>query len=182
MIKTKKWLLLPYLFSLIIISFISTYVFANDEKTGRNDLPVLSLSFDINDKKQHELSSVLEDGTIVTVGAEYIEKDGERSLSGEWRIYGSNGLATMEYYIQLIPYGNYTKISDAYGLAVSGVLTSYENETINIVRRIETSSLAAIVEGYAKFNYFGNQWISLWTKSGGVRARIKNDVITTELY
>jgi hypothetical protein len=88
----------------------------------------------------------------------------------------------MEYYIVLIPSGNYTTVSSTYGLAISGFLTSFENERVTIVRNTETSSAAAIVEGYAKFNYLGNQWIAVWTQSGGVRASIKNDQITTALY
>lgn len=50
------------------------------------------------------------------------------------------------------------------------------------MRKTETASQPAVVEGYAKFNYLGNQWVSIWTQSGGVRASIKNDVVSTELY
>lgn len=88
----------------------------------------------------------------------------------------------MEYYIDLAPSGKYTTIKKTYGLAISGTLSSFDNEKINVVRRTETASKAAVVEGYAKFNYLGNQWVSIWTQSGGVRASVKNNVISTELY
>ena len=62
----------------------------------------------------------------------------------------------MEYYIDLAPSGKYTTIKKTYGLAISGTLSSFDNEKINVVRRTETASKAAVVEGYAKFNYLGN--------------------------
>ena len=88
----------------------------------------------------------------------------------------------MEYYIVLGPNGKYTTIKSTYGLAITGRLSSFDNEKINIERRTETSSSPAQVAGYAKFNYLGNQWVSVWQQSGGVRAKIQNNEITTSLY
>lgn len=139
-----------------------------------------SISFDLHDRTTHEATLTLADGSTVTIGAEPINNT--RALSGTWRIYGYNPLASMEYYIDLEPSGNYTRIANTYGLAISGQLTSFDNETIRVVRATETSSRPAIAEGYARFNYLGNQWVSVWTTTGGVRASIKNDTITTELY
>lgn len=142
---------------------------------------IASLSFDMDDLQKHEKTIVLEDGTEMTFGAEPVMKD-SRALSGTWRIYGYNPLASMEYYIVLGPKGKYTTIKSTYGLAITGRLSSFDNEKINIERRTETSSSPAQVAGYAKFNYLGNQWVSVWQQSGGVRAKIKNNKITTSLY
>jgi hypothetical protein len=143
--------------------------------------PVLSFSFNLNDRVNHEITAII-DNTEVTIGAEPVASR-TRSLTGDWRIHGSNGLVSMEYYITLTPLvGGYTKITSAYGLAISAILTDFENETINIVRSNETATLPAIAEGYAKFHYLGNQWVSIWTTTGGVRATIMDDIVTMDLY
>lgn len=144
-----------------------------------------SISFDFNDRSVHTQQFELDDGTILTIGAEPVASRSREALNGTWRIWGDNGLARMEYYIELAPtYSGspYTKITQTWGLAVTGRLSSFSDETINIVRASETSTKSAIVEGYAKFNYLGNQWISIWTQSGGVRATIRNAIITVDLY
>lgn len=142
---------------------------------------IASLSFDLDDRRPHEKTIVLPDGNVARFGAEPVGAL-SRSLSGVWRVWGENGLAHMEYYMELAPSGSYTRVVNTWGLVVTGRLTGIENERINIPRRYETAWYPAIVEGYAKFNYLGNQWVSLWTQTGGVRAKIKNNVVTTELY
>lgn len=154
--------------------------------------PPIEMSFNIQDRKAHTKTVTLTDGTVLKLGAEPASAgniEGSISimaaLNGVWKIWGENGLARMEYYIDLAPTyrgSNYTKITDEWGLAVTGRLSSFDNETINVVRRSETSSKPAVVEGYAKFNYLGNQWISVWTQSGGVRATISKGKLTTTLY
>lgn len=181
MIKKLRKLMAMALVVVIALSCSGVTAFAaetdNDEQETQ---PIVKVSFDLNDRVKHEATVTLPDGTTATVGAEPVATT--RALSGTWRIYGYNPLATMEYYIDLAPSGSYTTITNTYGLAISGTLSSFENEKINVVRRTETSSKAAVVEGYAKFNYLGNQWVSIWTQSGGVRASIKNNVVSTELY
>ena len=142
---------------------------------------IASLSFDMYDLQKHEKTIALENGTEMTFGAEPVMKN-SRALSGTWRIYGYNPLASMEYYVVLGAKGKYTTIKSTYGLAITGALSSFKNEKINIERRTETSSNPAQVAGYAKFNYLGNSWISIWQQSGGVRAKIKNNKVTTSLY
>ena len=165
----------------VIMTLVGSGMTVLAEENENSQEPIAKVTFDLDDRVRHETTVTLSDGTTATVGAEQV--DGmTRALSGTWRIYGYNPFVTMEYYIVLGPSGNYTTIKSTYGLAISGTLSSFENEKINIVRRTETSSKAAIVEGYAKFNYLGNQWVSIWTQSGGVRASIKNNKVTTELY
>ena len=129
---------------------------------------------------KHEESVKLPDGSIAKITAEPINTG--RALSGVWKITGTNGLATMEYWIELEKAGLYTKIKRTWGLAITGIMTSYEDAKINVVRQMESPVLPAIVEGYAKFTYFDNPVVTLWTKSGGVRASISGNQITTELY
>ncbi|MCY1103002.1 DUF5626 family protein [Shouchella clausii] len=183
-------------FTFVFLSFIMVFVMSLDafassssiakSSLSENDLP--SITFDYTDLRTHTDTVVLEDGTELTVGAEPVINDeisALAALNGTWRIWGDNGLARMEYYIVLRPVSSgskYTRINSTYGLAVTGRLSSFENEKINVVRRNETSSAGAVVEGYAKFNYLGNQWVSIWTQSGGVRATIKGGKVTTKLY
>ena len=68
------------------------------------------------------------------------------------------------------------------GACDNGNYDTYEDAKINVVRQMESPVLPAIVEGYAKFTYFDNPVVTLWTKSGGVRASISGNQITTELY
>ena len=56
------------------------------------------------------------------------------------------------------------------------------NESIRKHRTWEDASQPVWVEGYAKFHYFGNQWVQLWNQSGGVRSKIKNNKLTVSLY
>lgn len=130
---------------------------------------------------QDSTSSAIIDGQIVTFGIDYIPSMA-RSLSETRNVWGDNGFARMEYIIELVPSGNYTRINKAYGLAVTGRLTGVSNERLTIVRSTETASYAAIVEGYAKFDYLGVVNASLWQKTGGVRTSIKNDKVTVTLY
>lgn len=55
-----------------------------------------------------------------------------RSLSEARNVWGDNGFARMEYIIELVPSGNYTRINKAYGLAVTGRLTGVSNERLTI--------------------------------------------------
>lgn len=87
-----------------------------------------------------------------------------------------------QWNIELEKAGLYTKIKRTWGLAITGIMTSYEDAKINVVRQMESPVLPAVVEGYAKFTYFDNPVVTLWTKSGGVRASISGNQITTELY
>ena len=159
-----------------------------NKKSQKRILP--SVTFDLNDLKTHTDTVILNDGTKLTVGAEPVVSENSgvsraAALSGTWRIWGENGLARMEYYIVLKPTysgSKYTRINNTYGLAVTGRLSSYSDEKIRMVRANETATYGAVVEGYARFNYFGNQWISIWTQSGGVRATVKGGQVTTKLY
>ena len=142
--------------------------------------PTVSMSFDLDNRVKHEKTVRLPDGSIAKITAEPINTG--RALSGVWKITGTNGLATMEYWIELEKAGLYTKIKRTWGLAITGIMTSYEDAKINVVRQMESPVLPAVVEGYAKFTYFDNPVVTLWTKSGGVRASISGNQITTELY
>lgn len=176
-------------FSMLIFSFIpflkaeAASIDSINESVQSNDLP--SVTFDINDLRSHEDTMVLDNGLELKVGAEPVGSTSRAALTGTWRIWGDNGLARMEYYIVLKPTysgSKYTRINNTYGLAVTGRLSGYSGEKISVVRANETSSKSAIVEGYAKFSYLGNQWVSIWTQGGGVRATIKNGKVTTKLY
>ncbi len=169
------------------MSFVLTYAFIlvfNVSAFG-NELekeePLISLQFDIENRESNSTSVELEDGTTLTLSAEPVQNT-RSGLNGVWRIWGDNGLAKMVYYIDLTPSGNYTSVSRTYGLSVTGRLTGVADEKINVVRRTETSSRPAIVEGYAKFNYLENQWVSIWTSSGGVRTTIRDGVVDVKLY
>ena len=169
---------------LVAVMFVgvgASSVYAIDNNSPDVKEPVLEISFDLKDKTVHSTSKTLEDGTIAEIKVEPVDPY-SRALNGTWKISGTNGLASMEYYVVLSPSGKYTTVSGTYGLAITGRLTSFDNETIRVVNKTETARRGAIVEGYAKFNYLGNQWVSVWTQSGGVRTTIKNDKFTTVLY
>lgn len=172
----------------VLTSLITSAESSSEDLTKPQSIEVPEITFDYTDQTVHTDTVELEDGTELTVGAEPVINDGMsvmRALNTTWRVWGDNGLARMEYYMVLRPVSSgskYTKINSTYGLAVTGRLSSFDNEKINIVRRNETSSNGAIAEGYAKFNYLGNQWISIWNQSGGVRATIKSGKVTTKLY
>ncbi len=118
-------------------------------------------------------------GSVAKITAEPINTG--RALSGSWKITGTNGLASMKYWIELEKVGLYTRIARTWGLAITGILTSYDNAKINVVRQMESPVLPAVVEGYADFTYFDNPVITIWTKSGGVRASVFGSQGTTEL-
>lgn len=172
--------------SAIALAFVMVVALSVPAFAAENtELSPFAMSFDFTDRTVHMEQFELDDGTVLTVCAEPVASNSREALNGTWRIWGDNGLARMEYYIDLAPTysgSDYTKIVQTWGLAVTGRLSSFSDETINIVRTSETATKAAIVEGYAKFNYLGNQWISIWTQSGGVRATIRNGIITVELY
>ena len=172
---------LTKLAAVMVVGVGASSVYAIDNKSPNVKQPVLEMSFDLNDKTVHSKSKILEDGKKAEIKIEPVDPY-SRALNGTWKISGTNGLVSMEYYVVLSPSGKYTTVANTYGLAISGPLTSFENEQIRVVNKTETASRGAIVEGYAKFNYLQNQWVSLWTQSGGVRTTIKNDKFTTVLY
>ena len=151
----------------MVLVFSLSAVCASAAQEAVAEQPTVSMSFDLDNRVKHEKTVRLPDGSIAKITAEPINTG--RALSGVWKITGTNGLATMEYWIELEKAGLYTKIKRTWGLAITGIMTSYEDAKIN-------------VEGYAKFTYFDNPVVTLWTKSGGVRASISGNQITTELY
>ena len=139
------------------------------------------ISFDLNDRQEHVRRVEFEDGSYLEVGARP-KASLLQSLNGTWDIWGDNGFVRMEYSIDLEPSGSYTKITDAYGLTIRAILTSYEDEDVYIVRSTETSSRPAVAEGFAKFTYLDNQWVTIWEQSGGTRASVQNDEVNVELF
>ena len=178
------------LFTFSIVFFTGGIVYA-DEVTSDSKLLMendsLTMEFDYKSNESYN-KSVIVDGKKLSLKAEPVNSyipyglRSARGVVGTWKISGSNSLASMEYYIEVIEKNGYGYISDAWGLAILGKLTSFENEKINIVRRQETRTKYAIAEGYAKFNYLGNQWVSVWTQTGGVRAKVGNGKVTQSLY
>lgn len=71
---------------LIMFTNINAYVQENT---------LLSLSFDYNDKVEHSVSKVLEDGTEITLIATPVDINDKNALNGVWRITGSNNLQHM---------------------------------------------------------------------------------------
>lgn len=190
-IKRKiKRLFTMLLFTFSLILFTEGIVYA-DEVTSDSKLlkenNSLTMEFDYKSNESYNKSMIV-DGEKLSLKAESVNSyipyrlRSVRGAVGTWRISGSNALASMEYYIEVIEKNGYGYISDAWGLAIKGKLTSFENERINIVRRQETRTRYAIAEGYAKFNYLRNQWVSVQTQSGGVRAKVKNGKVTQSLY
>ena len=174
---TKKFI---SAFMALALMFTLLSVGASAAQGTTTELPKVSMTFDFNNRVKHETTVELPDGSIAKIVAEPINTG--RALSGVWKITGTNGLATMEYGIELGKAGLYTKIVRTWGLAITGIMTSYTDAKINVVRQMESPVLPAVVEGYAKFSYFDNPVVTLWTKSGGVRASISGNQITTELY
>ena len=164
----------------MVLVFSLSAVCASAAQEAVAEQPTVSMSFDLDNRVKHEKTVRLPDGSIAKITAEPINTG--RALSGVWKITGTNGLATMEYWIELEKAGLYTKIKRTWGLAITGIMTSYEDAKSNVVRQMESPVLPAVVEGYAKFTYFDNPVVTLWTKSGGVRASISGNQITTELY
>ena len=116
-----------------------------------------------NNEKESYLKT-FEDGSYISIEVEDASPS-ELKLRGLTyngkKITGSNGAATQTYYIDTRPHKNnskYTVLTKAY------------------------ASQPVWVEGYAKFHYFGNQWVQLWNQSGGVRSKIKNNKLTVPLY
>lgn len=125
----------------------------------------------------------LPDGTTLTLGAEPDTGVGRASLSGTWNVWGDNGLARMEYKIDLAKINtSLTKITKVHSLRITGRLSSFSGEKLQTIRASETSSLPAKAQGYAKFNYLDNGWVTVWTQSGGVAAEVKSGKVTTYLY
>ncbi len=125
----------------------------------------------------------LPDGSTLTLGAEPAPGATRAALSGTWTIWGDNGLARMEYKMDLAKINtSLTKITKLHSLKVTGRLTSFSGEKLTTVRASETASLPAKAQGYAKFSYLDNGWITVWTQSGGVAAEVKSGKVTTYLY
>ena len=125
----------------------------------------------------------LPDGTTLTLGAEPAAGVGRAALSGTWTVWGDNGLARMEYKIDLAKINtSLTKIAKVHSLRVTGRLSSFSGAKLQTVRTSETASLPAKAQGYATFNYLENGWVTVWTQSGGVAAEVKSGKVTTYLY
>ena len=136
----------------VVLIFSLSAVCASAAQEVATKQPTVSMSFDLDNRVKHEKTVRLPDGSIAKITAEPINTG--RALSGVWKITGTNGLATMEYWIELEKAGLYTKIKRTWGLAITGIMTSYEDAKINVVRQMESPVLPAIVEGYAKFTYY----------------------------
>jgi len=122
------------------------------------------LTVDLYNNEKESYLKTFEDGSYISIEVEDASPS-ELKLRGLTyngkKITGSNGAATQTYYIDTRPHKNnskYTVLTKAY------------------------ASQPVWVEGYAKFHYFGNQWVQLWNQSGGVRSKIKNNKLTVSLY
>ena len=133
----------------MVLVFSLSAVCASAAQEAVAEQPTVSMSFDLDNRVKHEKTVRLPDGSIAKITAEPINTG--RALSGVWKITGTNGLATMEYWIELEKAGLYTKIKRTWGLAITGIMTSYEDAKINVVRQMESPVLPAVVEGSAKF-------------------------------
>lgn len=172
---------LCFVFALIAMTALVVMGPSYAHADGMESEPIASAEFDLSVDDSQQESVELADGTMVTLG---LDKPGSlaRALVGTRVIWGDNGLARMEYTVTTAASGGFTRITNAYGLAVTGRPTGISNERIVRVRNTETASLPAIVEGYAKFHYLGVVNASIWQQTGGVRASYKNDKVSVSLY
>ena len=146
------------------------------------------LTVDLYNNEKESYLKTFEDGSYISIEVEDASPS-ELKLRGLTyngkKITGSNGAATQTYYIDTRPHKNnskYTVLTKAYAITTTVFLGDYSNESIRKHRTWEDASQPVWVEGYAKFHYFGNQWVQLWNHSGGVRSKIKNNKLTVSLY
>ncbi len=148
----------------------------------------LKLEVDLNDNESKKLYKLFEDGSFISIEVEDTSPSEIATYGLTYngkKITGSNGLATQTYYINTRPHRNnskYTVLTDAYAISTSIIFGTIENEKIIKHRTWEDKNNPVWVDGYAKFNYFGNQWISVWQATGGVRTKIKDNKLSVTLY
>lgn len=97
----------------MVLVFSLSAVCASAAQEAVAEQPTVSMSFDLDNRVKHEKTVRLPDGSIAKITAEPINTG--RALSGVWKITGTNGLATMEYWIELEKAGLYTKIKRTWG-------------------------------------------------------------------
>lgn len=90
----------------MVLVFSLSAVCASAAQEAVAEQPTVSMSFDLDNRVKHEKTVRLPDGSIAKITAEPINTG--RALSGVWKITGTNGLATMEYWIELEKAGLYT--------------------------------------------------------------------------
>lgn len=189
--KLKKYLAVILMSTLVIgvvldnVVNINTKAYSPDLILNDNRDTELSITFDLNDRRVQVQTFELDDGSVFTMIAQPLFLENRNALSGTWNIRGFNPLVKMEYNIDLAPVrkgSNYTKITNIWGLSIDAKFTSVSDERLTIVRSEENSSNPAIAESYAKFKYLDNQFVSIWTQAGGIRAKVRDGKVTTSLY
>ncbi len=157
----------------------------------------LELEVNLDDNETKSVFKKFDDGSYISIEVE--DTDSSQSTQSKRtrrsvrkaltyngkKISASNGVARQTYYINTRPHKNYpqyTVLTKAYGIHTSIMLGTVENEKIRKHRTWEDKNNSIWVEGYAKFNYFGNQWLSVWQQTGGVRTKIKNGKLHVSLY
>ncbi|MDU0366868.1 hypothetical protein RWH45_06545 [Microbacterium sp. KSW4-17] len=128
----------------------------------------------------------LSNGTTLSVGVEPVSSPaaegsvGARALTGNYKIWGSNGFAYMEYYVTFGASGSYTTVIGSPRDMVIQLFatTKSEGKWFTVPRRTETSSAGAWVRGWSRFTYPNN----VATLEGGVEGFARNNNLVTSLF
>jgi len=145
----------------------------------------LEVSIELGSGESDFKEVTLSNGTKLSVGAEPVANGGDgavsaRALTGDYKIWGSNGFAHMEYYVKFGASGSYTTVvGNPWGMVIQTFgTTKSDGKWFTVPRRTENSTAGAWVRGWSRFTYPYN----VATLEGGVEGFVRNNNLVTALF